>query len=175
MLVDIKVKLCELAAVTQASGLHENEVSTEHLKDQIGSKMSAGIFILGVFVQARGKPRRDDVRITVAHVLRVLLDAMPPGALAAAKKERSRLIEFATDILKFLNSNPAGDPPSILIHRHPQSLCASIRPLASCVPFGQLTEGPLLLCLCLPQAVHRSSGCICTISCLQRSTWIANM
>ena len=67
-------------------------------------------------MQARGRPRREDVRITVAQVLRVLLDGMPPGALVAATKERARLVESATDTLKFLNANPQGDPSTPMSH-----------------------------------------------------------
>ena len=48
------------------------------------------------------------MRITVAHVLRVLLDAAPPGALAESQKDRGHLVELATDALKFLNTNPQG-------------------------------------------------------------------
>ena len=50
----------------------------------------------------------------MAHVLRVLLDGMPPGALVAATKERARLVESATDTLKFLNANPQGDPSTLM-------------------------------------------------------------
>lgn len=62
------------------------------------------------YVQTRGKPKREDVRITVAHVLRVLLDAMPQGALAGSQREHGRLVDFANDTLKFLNGNPQGVP-----------------------------------------------------------------
>ena len=48
------------------------------------------------------------MRLTVAHVLRVLLDAMPPVGSALAQRDRSRLVEFATDTLRFLNANPQG-------------------------------------------------------------------
>ena len=48
------------------------------------------------------------MRITVEHILRVLLDAMPPGALAGSQTDRGRLVELANDALRFLNSNPQG-------------------------------------------------------------------
>ena len=48
------------------------------------------------------------MRLTVAHVLRVLLDAMPPVSSALAQRDRSRLVEFATDTLRFLNANSQG-------------------------------------------------------------------
>ncbi len=79
------------------------------------------------------------MRITVAHVLRVLLDAMPPGALAGSQKDRDRLVELASDALRFLNSNPQGASraPCVLLSLGPAtvgssalSCCLSILPVA---------------------------------------------
>ena len=60
--------------------------------------------------QARGKPRREDVRVAVANVYRLLADGAPPGTLAGSPGVRLKFVEFAMDTLRFLNGTAPGAP-----------------------------------------------------------------
>jgi hypothetical protein len=62
--------------------------------------------------QARGRPRREDVRVAVANIYRVLADSLIPGSLRELKGDALKLIDFLLDTLRFLNSASTGQPPS---------------------------------------------------------------
>jgi hypothetical protein len=77
--------------------------------------------------QARGKPRREDVRVAIAHVYRLLADAAPPGTLASAPGLRARFLDFAMDTLRFLQGTALGarTRPARCIHpSHAADGCA---------------------------------------------------
>ena len=101
------------------------------------------------------------MRLTVAHVLRVLLEAMPPAGSALAQRDCSRLVEFATDTLRFLNANPQGWLAALQSAGH-MPTCL----LAGCI-LPRFAVPPLcLLSACSPCTCSRMMARLFIVSCM---------
>ena len=62
--------------------------------------------------KARSRPRREEVRVAVAQVHRLLADNLAPGSLRASPADCAKFVDFVLDTLKFLNSSTSGTVPA---------------------------------------------------------------
>ncbi|CAL8468215.1 g7754 [Coccomyxa elongata] len=78
--------------------------------------------------KARGRPRREEVRVAVAQVHRLLADNLVPGSLRSSPADCAKFVDFVLDNLKFLNSASSEAFQDLLLLRY--CLCSVARALA---------------------------------------------
>lgn len=66
--------------------------------------------------QTRTRSRREDVRVAVANVHRVLADNLVPGCLRASKSDALKFVDFLLDTFRFLNSASTGQQLHLIYH-----------------------------------------------------------
>ncbi|EIE19264.1 hypothetical protein COCSUDRAFT_48883 [Coccomyxa subellipsoidea C-169] len=79
-------------------------------------------------MKARSRPRREEVRVAVAQVHRLLANNLAPGSLRTSAADCAKCVDFVLDTLKFLNSSSSEAFQDLLLLRY--CLCSVARALA---------------------------------------------
>ena len=58
---------------------------------------------------AKSRLRRDEMRTVVAHIFRLTANNMPPGTLRQQPAVCSRMLEFISDTLRYLQTGTSGE------------------------------------------------------------------